>query len=112
MTVDPSDLVAVLESIRQQAATESVRISQHAHQEMVEELIRLEDLFQAIAGGQILENYPEHRRGACCLLHGIDSAGRDIHLVCTTAQPMLIIITAYLPKPPKWISPTQRKPSS
>jgi hypothetical protein len=52
-----------LEQIRHQAAVENVRITQHADQEMVEEEIFLNELLEAIAGGQILENYPEHRRG-------------------------------------------------
>jgi hypothetical protein len=42
------------------------------------------------------------------LVYGIDQSGRDIHVVCTTAQSRLIIITVYLPVPPKWVSPTQR----
>jgi hypothetical protein len=104
-----SDANDILARLRAQAASQDVRLTQHAQQEMVAEAISLEDVLHAAAGGRILENYPEHRRGACCLLHGIDAAGRDIHIVCTTAQPMFIIITVYLPKPPKWISPTQRR---
>jgi hypothetical protein len=57
----------------------------------------------------MLEDYPQHRRGACCLLHGVDGDGRDIHVVCTTAQSALIIITVYLPKPPKWVTPSRRR---
>ena len=59
-----------LEQLRRQAATENVRITQHAHQEMVEEEISLNELLEAIVNGQVLENYPEHRRGACCLING------------------------------------------
>ena len=99
----------ILTQIRTLAAQGSLRLTQHAQQEMVEEAIRLDDLLHAISTGRILEDYPDHRRGACCLLHGIDADNRDIHVVCTTTQPMLIIVTAYLPKPPKWITPTQRR---
>jgi hypothetical protein len=56
----------------------------------------------------VLENYPEHRRGACCLLYGRAANGRHLHVVCTTAQPVLIVITVYEPRPPRWITPTQR----
>jgi hypothetical protein len=56
-----------------------------------------------------LENYPEHRRGACCLLSGFTHGGRRIHIVCTTARPVLIIITVYEPRPPKWVTPTRRR---
>ncbi|MBM4122800.1 MAG: DUF4258 domain-containing protein [Nitrospira sp.] len=58
---------------------------------------------------QVIENYPEHRRGPCCLLNGQTERGRPLHIVCTTAQPSLIIITAYEPRPPKWVTPTQRR---
>ncbi|MFY9269186.1 MAG: DUF4258 domain-containing protein [Candidatus Manganitrophaceae bacterium] len=107
--VDATDLKAVLEQIRAQADSENLRITQHAQQEMVEENITLDEVLEAISTGQILENYPEHRRGACCLLSGVTRGGRPVHIVCTTARPMLIVITVYEPKPPKWTTPTQRR---
>lgn len=106
---DVTDLEAVLERIRAQAAAENIRITQHGQQEMVEEGIILDEVLQAIATGKVLENYPEHRRGACCLIYGITRNDRPLHIVCTTAQPVLIIITVYEPKPPKWVTPTQRR---
>lgn len=106
---DVTNLEAVLERIHTQAATENIRITQHAQQEMVEKDITLDEVLQALATGQVLENYPEHRRGACCLLNGLTRNGRPLHIVCTTAQPVLIIITVYEPKPPKWVTPTQRR---
>ena len=98
-----------LEKIRTQAELEDVRITQHAQQEMAEENISLDEVLEAIAMGKILENYPEHRRGACCLLNGVTKKHRPLHIVCTTARPVIIIITVYVPKPPKWTTPTQRR---
>ena len=98
----------VLESLRALARSESVRVTVHAHQEMVEEGITMDDVLEAIANGDVIEDYPTHRRGACCLVGGTSRAGRPLHIVCTTAQPVLAIITVYEPKPPKWITPTQR----
>jgi hypothetical protein len=106
---DINDLDAVLKRIQTQAEAENIRITPHAQQEMVDEQITLDETFEAIVTGQILENYHEHRRGACCLLNGITKSGRSLHIVCTTARPVLIIITVYEPKPPKWPTPTQRK---
>ena len=108
-TLDVTNLEAILEQLRVQATAENIRITQHAQQEMVEEDITLDEVLQAIVTGQIVENYPEHRRGACCLLTGHAQQGRSLHIVCTTAQPVLIIITVYEPKPPKWVTPTQRR---
>ncbi|MCL4459516.1 MAG: DUF4258 domain-containing protein [Chloroflexi bacterium] len=106
---DVSNLEVMLERIRAQAVVENIRITQHAQQEMVGEDITLDEALEAIATGQILENYPEHRRGACCLLNGLTRATRPLHIVCTTARPALIIITVYEPRPPKWVTPTQRR---
>ena len=100
---------AALTRIRDQARDENVRVTQHAQQEMAAEDVTLDEVLEAIAAGQILENYPEHRRGACCLLGGMTRAGRALHVVCTTAQPVLTLITVYEPKPPKWVTPTRRR---
>ena len=50
--------------------------------------------------------------GPCCLLNGQTRQGPPLHIVCTTACEMVILITVYEPKPPKWISPTQRRQQS
>ncbi|MFN0072338.1 MAG: DUF4258 domain-containing protein [Chloroflexota bacterium] len=100
---------ALLQHIQVQAATETLRVTFHAQEEMREENILLDEVLEAITTSQLLENYPEHRRGACCLLGGQTRQGRPLHIVCTSAQPVLILITVYEPRPPKWLTPTQRR---
>lgn len=100
------------ERIQQQVRREDVRITAHAQVEMVADSILLEDVYAALLTGQVLEDYPEHRRGACCLIGGRGRRGRPVHVVCTTAQPLLIIITVYEPKPPKWPTPEKRSEKS
>ena len=97
-----------LEQLRHEAATGNIRLTQHANREMVEEEITLNEVLEAIVSGQVLENYTEHRRGACCLVNGTTEEGRPLHIVCTTALPVLIIITAYEPKTPAWLTPMER----
>lgn len=99
----------VLARIRAQARENQIRFTLHANQEMVEEGFTLVEVVHAIACGEILEDYPDEPRGACCLLNGKTGTGRPLHLVCTTAQPVLVVITVYEPKPPKWPTPTQRR---
>ena len=106
---DPTNLEAVQERIRFQAAADDLRLTLHAQQEMVEENITLDQVIQALVRGQLLENYPQHQRGACCLFGGFSQDSRPLHIVCTTVQPLLIIITVYEPKLPKWITPTTRR---
>src|SRR6266567_4783054 len=95
--------------IQAQAITQTLRVTQHAQKEMDAEEITLDEVLAAVANGQILEDYSEHKRGSCCLLYGCTDKGRPLHVVCTTAQTLLIIITVYEPLPPKWVSPTQRR---
>ncbi len=107
--IDADDLEVLLARIRNQAKNEDIRLTVHAQEEMVAEEITLDQVLEAIANCEILENYPQHRRGGCCLLHGPTQNNRPLHVVCTTTQPLLIIITVYEPKPPKWITPAQRR---
>ncbi len=107
--LDPKDSEVALENIRRLAATDAVRVTQHALQEMAEDDVVLGDVLAAIRSGEILENYADHRRGPCCLLLGYTHEGRPLHVVCTTIQPALVLITVYEPQPPKWVTPTQRR---
>ena len=94
--------------LQDQAARGDLRLTQHAQQEMADEDILLQEVLEAIRSGHILEHYFEHRRGPCCLFCGYTEQRRPLHVVCTTEQPLLIIITVYEPKPPKWRTPTRR----
>ena len=55
---DITKVEVVLKQIRAQVAKEHVRITQHAHSEMVEEDITIDEMLEAIATAQIFENYP------------------------------------------------------
>ncbi len=98
----------VLVQIQALAAARAIRITDHAREEMEEEAIILAEVQEAIANGQIIENYPDHRRGPCCLLSGVTAQRRPLHVVCTTSLSFLVIITVYVPGPPKWVNPTER----
>ena len=105
---DPTNL-AIRRRFVEQIGAGAVRITQHAQQEMTEEAFSYDEVVHALAAGDIIENYPEHRRGPCCLVCGRTPLDRPIHIVCTSTKAMLILITIYEPKPPKWVTPTQRR---
>ncbi len=87
---------------------DAIRITLHAHQEMVAEAITMDEIRDVLANAVVLENYPEHKRGSCCLVCQKTYKGRFIHVVCTASTEVAIIITVYEPKPPKWKTPFQR----
>lgn len=105
----PTDPASVLVAIRARVAAQRFRVSQHAAAEMVEDALTLDDVLHVLGNAVLLENYPDHRRGPCCLVGGTTATSRPVHVVCTSANPVLIIITVYEPTPPKWLSPTQRR---
>lgn len=104
------DLDTTLVRIKAQAIARAIRVTDHAREGMEAEFITLAEVLEAIKTSQIIENYQDHKRGACCLLFGLTSRGRPLHVVCTTSLPSLVIITVYVPAPPKWISPKERRP--
>lgn len=106
--INPLDTESILTHLRELAETENLRVTVHAQQEMAAEDISVEDILNLICDGQIIENYPTHRHGPYGLLVGKTIDGRNLHVVCTTTAPTLIIITAYIPLPPRWTSPTER----
>jgi len=59
-----------MKRIREQVRKELLRFTLHAHQRMVEENVAVDEVVEALMNGEIVENYPEHKRGACCLVCG------------------------------------------
>lgn len=106
--VNPRDEAAILSRARDLASRDEFRVSQHAREEMSDESITTSEVLDSIQDGRILENYPEHQRGPCCLLYGHSREGRDLHVVVTTGLEKLLIITVYAPGLPWWQSPTTR----
>jgi hypothetical protein len=98
----------ILNLLKSAITAKELELTMHAAKEVYEESITPEEILQSLANGQILENYPDHRRGACCLVYGSTNTGRSLHVVCTTARKPVLIITVYEPRLPKWIAPTQR----
>ena len=104
----PSDSEKTKARIVEQIQSGQLRVTLHAHQEMVAKNYSLDDALAALPQSKLLEDYPGHKRGACALFNGVTPDGQPVHIVCTTDNPVLIVITVYEPKPPKWLTPTQR----
>lgn len=62
----------------------------------------------ALLSGRILEHYPDTGRGESCLVAGFTEGGKPIHIVCGRRGEWLVVITVYIPVPPKFKSPYER----
>lgn len=67
--------------IKQAFRKDEFKFSLHGTLEAYDENILSSEIKEAIDEGEILEDYPEHKRGPCCLIYGKTKAGRDIHVV-------------------------------
>ncbi|MGQ9628281.1 MAG: DUF4258 domain-containing protein [Anaerolineae bacterium] len=64
---------------------------------------------EALLSGAILEDYPDTGRGESCLIVGFATDGTPIHTVCGWRGEDVVIITIYIPRPPKFIDPWTRR---
>jgi hypothetical protein len=62
--------VRELEKVLADAHIDAIRLSLHAHQEMVEDAISCDQVREVLRGPRVIENYPNHQRGPCCLARG------------------------------------------
>lgn len=59
---------------------------------------------EAIANGEVIEDYPEDKYGPTCLILGFTQAGRALHVQCSYPSRVLVkIVTLYEPDPEAWI---------
>ncbi|NUO06512.1 MAG: DUF4258 domain-containing protein [Candidatus Brocadia sinica] len=57
---------------------------------------------------RILEKYENTGRGESCLVAGFTNTGKPIHVVCGERGDWLVLITVYVPSPPKFKTPYER----
>jgi hypothetical protein len=98
--------------IRQKIANDEFEFSKHAVDQSILRRIRVQEIRQAIANGQIIEDYPDDKYGPSCLILGFTAAQRPIHIQCSyPTRPLIKIITLYEPDPQRWNDQfTQRRP--
>lgn len=82
--------------------------SAHADNERMNDDLFISEVEASILNGSILESYPDDKRGSSCLVVGFTKEGKPIHSVCGKNDDTLIIITVYIPTPPKFKNPYER----
>ena len=92
--------------ILRQAAEKRIIYTLHALDEMnaEDELITKDEVRFVIFDGEIIEDYPEDKRGHSCLMLGTPNNKRPVHIVCAPKDEYLAIITVYIPSLEKWES--------
>ena len=80
----------------------------HADIERKADDLTLDQVEQALLSGSILETYSDTGRGECSLILGF-AGDIPIHIVCGWRGVKVVLITVYVPKPPKFKDPWTRR---
>jgi hypothetical protein len=95
---------ATFDKIRPLVQAGDWRASDHGLQRLGEHSIIASDLVDGIAGGMVVEDYPDYHAGPCVLLLQKDRDG-PVHVLWGlekgTDRPA-VLITAYRPDPERW----------
>jgi uncharacterized protein DUF4258 len=81
-----------------------VHVSEHAHDEAIDDGLSIIDVIDATSTGEVIEDYPTDPRGASCL--ALITIGKDmpVHAVWAfdEGSGRAILITVYRPDPARW----------
>lgn len=103
----------MIDQIRAKIQADQFEISQHAVDNSILRHVTLQEVREAFAQGQIIEDCPDDKYGPSCLVLGFTRNGRPLHIQCShPSRPLLKIITLYQPDPDKWIEFKRRKNQS
>ncbi|MDP2902359.1 MAG: DUF4258 domain-containing protein [Methylovulum sp.] len=94
--------------IKQAVRDETYRYSRHGDQERQNDGLTLAQVTQALLNGRIIEQYADTGRGVSCLAAGFADNGIPIHVICGCMGKTLVVITVYIPAPPKFKNPFVR----
>ncbi len=79
----------------------------HAEIERKADALTFAQIDEALLNCQMLEQYPDTGRGESCLVVGF-AGETPIHAVCGWRGEKLVLVTVYIPGPPKFVDPWTR----
>ena len=93
----------MLEEIREKVSRGLFEFTEHAVIRSIQRMITPDELRQAIAVGEVIEDYADDKYGPSCLISGFTRQGRPLHVQCSYGGMALVkIITIYQPDPAEW----------
>jgi hypothetical protein len=96
-------MTSLIEEIRQKFSNEQFEFSKHALDQSILRQIQVQEIRDAIANGQVIEDYPNDKYGPSCLISGLTPDQRPIHIQCSYPSRLLVkIITLYEPDSQRW----------
>ena len=97
-----------IEWIQERVRKGEYYFSRHGDQERQNDNLTIVEVEEALSTSRILEKYENTGIGESCLVAGFTNTGKPIHVVCGERGDWLVLITVYIPSPPKFKTPYER----
>ncbi|MBO6215541.1 MAG: DUF4258 domain-containing protein [Lachnospiraceae bacterium] len=91
-----------IKRIRDYYKKDSVYVTEYASERFRQRGIKARDIREAVANGEIIEQYPEDYPFPSCLICGMDKNRKVLHICMSDEGTSSRIITAYYPDEDRW----------
>ncbi len=96
--------MALIDDIREKIAADRFEFSKHSVDQSIIRRISVREVREIFRDAEVIEDYPEDKYGASCLIFGRTLIGRPLHIQCSyPSRPLVKVITLYEPDPVRWI---------
>ena len=93
----------MIDEIREKIAASLFEFSKHAVDQGILRGVRVREIRDAIASGEIMGDSPSDKYGPGCLIFGLTASDRPVHIQCSyPSRPFIKIITLYEPDEDLW----------
>ena len=94
----------IIEDIKNAIQNSRIKITDHADDEAEADGLTFDEIFFAVAHGEIIEHYPDDKPYPSCLINGFTFSGDAVHSVWAFNNKSLwaVLITVYRPDPERW----------
>ena len=93
-----------IEPIRAKIRRGRFEFSKHAADQVLQREISVQEVREAIANGEVIEDYPDDKYGPSCLILGFTRDRRPLHIQCSyPSRPLVKVVTVYEPDPLLWV---------
>ncbi len=100
----------MIDQMQQKVEAGQFEFSKHAVDQSIVRRISVQELREAVASGEVIEDYPEDKYGPSCLVYGMTQVGRPLHIQCSDPSRSAVkIITVYEPDPNRWADFRKRR---
>lgn len=103
-------MMSILQELQDKITSNQFEFSDHALTQSILRAIPVQEVREAIAIAEIIEDYPTDKYGPSLLLLGFTNQLRPLHVQCSyPSRPLIKIITLYEPNPILWIDYRRRR---